>query len=111
MPYEVVLLEPAVTFVELLDTRFRAKTLRTIELLQRFGPELPFPHARKLSGHELWELRVQLANLICRLFYFRDTKGNFVITSGFIKKTTRTNRQEIERAVRLKDEYAKGKYS
>ena len=108
MPFEVVLLAPAVVFIDSLELRFRAKALRTIGLLQRFGPQLPLPHARKLSGYDLWELRVQMANLICRLFYFRDRRGVFVITSGFIKKTTRTSRTEIDRAVNLKDEYNRG---
>ena len=58
MAYEVELLPPAVEFLRGIDTMLRAKAARTIELLRQFGPTLPMPHAKKLSGYSLWELRI-----------------------------------------------------
>lgn len=108
MAYEVRLLEPAVEFLQSTEPKLRAKTFRTIELLREFGAELPMPHARRLSGHELSELRVRQGSNICRLFYFLEGASVFIVTSGYVKKTDKTDRREIERALRLKAEYLQG---
>jgi phage-related protein len=108
MAFDVRLLEPAVEFLRSTEPKLRAKAFRTIELLKDFGPELPMPHARKLSGQELFELRVRQGSNICRLFYFVEGESVFIVTSGYIKKTDKTDRREIERALRLKAEYLQG---
>lgn len=102
MAYEVELLPPAVEFLRGIDTKLRAKAARTIELLRQFGPTLPMPHAKKLSGYPLWELRVKQGSNIVRMFYFAIGGTTYVVTSGFSKKSDRTNRTEIERAMRLR---------
>jgi hypothetical protein len=68
MQYEVILLDPARDFVRDLGEKLQAKVLRTIDFLAYFGPQLAMPHAKKLSGYDLWELRVGQAGTICRLF-------------------------------------------
>jgi phage-related protein len=50
---------------------------------------------------KLFELRVRQATNICRLFYFFRGSEVFVILSGFVKKTDKTDRNEIERARKL----------
>ena len=104
-PYEVIVLEPAIGFIRTLPVKMREKALRGVELLERFGPYLPLPHARKLRGYDLWELRVRQGSNICRLFYFESRSVTFVVTSGYKKKSTRTNRKELDRAIRLKAIY------
>jgi len=107
--HEVELLEPAVTFVQKLAIKIRAKVFRTIELLERFGPQRPAPHTKTLKGCDgLKELRVKLGNNIVRLFYFHDKGKVYVLTSGYVKKAQKTNRREIDRAVRLMNEYSRG---
>ena len=49
MPFEVLLLDEAGAFIDGLPVKLKAKTLRTVELLVCFGPELPMPHSRKWS--------------------------------------------------------------
>lgn len=105
MPFSVRLLEPATAFLARLPVKLRAKALRTIGLLEQFGPELPMPHARKLSGYDLWELRVRQGSDICRMFYFHHDGTVYVVTSGYVKKADRTSRMEIERALRLKEQF------
>ena len=99
MRFEVVLLEPAARFVEGLGAKMGAKVLRTLELLQHFGAQLPMPHARKLEGEGLYELRVRQSTDIGRMFYFHFSKGTYVVTSGYVKKSQKKSRQEIRRAV------------
>jgi len=108
MRFEVILLEPAARFVEGLGAKLGPKVLRTLELLQHFGPHLPMPHARKLEGEDLYELRVRQSTDICRLFYFHSGKGTYVVTSGYVKKSQKTSRQEIRRAVSLRNRYMSG---
>jgi len=66
------------------------------------------PHSKKLIGYDLWELRVSQAGMICRLFYFHNKDRIFVVTSGYVKKSDKTNPEEIKRALRLKTEYLRG---
>jgi phage-related protein len=108
MPCEVVLLEPATEFLRTLEMKLQAKAVRAIELLRQFGSQLPMPHAKKLSGHDLWELRVRQAGTICRLFYFHHEGRIFVVTSGYVKKSDKTSPEQIRRALRLKMEYLGG---
>jgi phage-related protein len=58
----------------------------------------------------LKELRVKLGTDICRLFYFHFNNGIYVITSGYQKKDAKTDPREIERALRLMNEYKHGGY-
>lgn len=108
MPYEVILLEPATEFLDTLESRLQAKAVRTIGLLGHFGTQLPGPHSKKLTGYDLWELRVRQGSTICRLFYFRHEDRIFVVTSGYMKKSDKTNPEQIRRALRLKAEYLEG---
>jgi phage-related protein len=109
MSYSVVLLKKAVEFIDELEPKLAAKAIREIELLKDIGPELSFPHTRKIEGTEkLYELRVKQGTNICRLFYFSKGRMIFIITSGYIKKTNKTDKDEIKRAVRLMNEYLGG---
>ncbi len=105
---EVVLLEPAADFLRSLEDKLQAKALRAIDLLRNFGPQLPMPHSGKLSGYDLWELRAKQGSTICRLFYFQHRNRLFVVTSGYVKKADKTDREQIRRALRLKSEYLGG---
>lgn len=108
MPYEVVLLDPAKNFLINLGDKLQAKAFRAIDLLGYFGPLLRMPHSRKLGYNNLWELRVQQAGMICRLFYFHDRERIYVVTSGYVKKTEKTSPDEIKKALRLKGDYLRG---
>ena len=73
-----------------------------IEELQRI-PETYLKHIENTDG--LFEIRVQLGSDIFRIFCFFD-KGNLVIiTNGFRKKTQKTPKSEIEKALKIKQEY------
>ena len=57
----------------------------------------------------LFEVRVQLGNNIFRVFCFFDGNRFVVLLTGFQKKTQKTPPAEIEKAVRLMNEYYKEK--
>ena len=50
MSYEVRVLEPAIDFLNSLNAKLKAKTYRSIQLLQEFGPFLAEPHSKKIKG-------------------------------------------------------------
>ena len=98
-------MEPAVTFLRSVDVKMRAKAFRTIELLKQFGPELPMPHARKLVGHDLYELRVKLGSKhLSHVLLFRRRAGVHRDV-GIQEEDGKTDQREIMRAERLRDEY------
>ena len=105
--YEIIVLGTAETYIRNQDNKMKAKILRTIELLSEFGPYLTMPHSRKLKGYELYELRIQQSSNIARLFYFHSNKKIYVITSGYSKKTMKTDKKEILRAISLKESFLK----
>lgn len=95
-------MQPAEDFLSKLETKLKAKTFRTIELLGEFGTELREPFSKKIQGYDgLFELRVKQGSNICRMFYFFEKNKVIVITSGFIKKDQKTDRNELKLAFNL----------
>jgi phage-related protein len=87
-----------------------AKSYRTIKMLSEFGQALTLPHSRKIVGTEnLYELRIQVSTNICRLFYFNYNKEIYILLSGFIKKQNKTDRNEIDKALKIKKHYLEKK--
>lgn len=77
-------------------------TLRVVEDLDRV-PELYFKHLENTDG--LYEIRVQSGSDIFRIFCFFDKNNLVVIENGFQKKTQKTPPNEIERALKIRNEY------
>ncbi len=106
MHFEVKVLPPAYEFISRLNPKMRAKVYRGIDLLKLFGYQLCEPHAKTLKNAcGLKELRVKVATDICRLFYFHHNEKLYVCTSGYIKKTDKTDEQEIQRAMRIRNDF------
>ncbi|OGC44290.1 hypothetical protein A3J98_00560 [candidate division WS6 bacterium RIFOXYC1_FULL_33_10] len=59
---------------------------------------LPYPESRKLSGYDLFELRVRLNGVYRCIYYYK--KDYIVILSAFKKKTQKTPLREIQKAVK-----------
>jgi phage-related protein len=99
--YIVNLSEEATDFIESIpDLKLKAKTFRTLDLLQEFGPFLSMPHSKNVqNGEGLNELRTQQSNNIVRLFYFFLKDNIYIVTSGYIKKDQKLKKGEIDRAI------------
>ncbi len=83
-------------FLQELEVSTLAKTLRVIDLLERFGNNLGMPHS-KILGRKLFELRIH-ADQEVRIFYtFHDQKA--VLLHGFIKKSQKTPKKELLNAL------------
>ena len=77
-------------------------TFDLIEELQRV-PETYLKHIENTDG--LFEIRVQQASHIFRIFCFFDKGQLVVLANWFQKKTQKTPRKEIEKALKIKREY------
>ncbi|HPJ15716.1 MAG TPA: type II toxin-antitoxin system RelE/ParE family toxin [Spirochaetota bacterium] len=103
MNFQVELTSEVSDFILSLPVKFQAKIQRTINLLCEFGYSLPEPHSKKIkSAHKIYELRIKLGSDICRLFYFHWKGTIYVVTSGYIKKTDKLDKREIEKAEKIK---------
>ena len=78
------------------------QTLRKIEILE-YIPSTNLKHIEGTDG--LFEIRVQFGSDIFRIFCFFDEGKLVVLLSGFQKKTQKTPRNEIKRAMNLMAEY------
>ena len=77
-------------------------TLNLIRVTQQV-PEKYFKHLEGTKG--LFEIRVEAGSNIYRIFSFFD-KGNLVILGNvFQKKTQKTPKQELEKAIKIMEEY------
>ena len=77
-------------------------TLQLISTQDRI-PEKFFKHITGSEG--IFEVRVEVGSDIFRVFSFFD-KGNLVVlVNGFQKKTQKTPKNEIEKALRLMTKY------
>lgn len=110
MEFTVKILPSANKFIDSLPEKMQSKIYRTVDLLREFGYRLPDPYCKALKETPgLKELRVKLATDICRLFYFHYKDKVYVITSGYVKKRDKTDRQEIERALHIMSQVLKEK--
>ena len=95
--------EPAKEFLLSLDSKMRAKMLRTIDLLAVNGISLREPYSKPLEDG-IFELRAKVGTDISRVLYFFVIGKKIILTNGFIKKSQKTP-LEKEKAKRYRTEY------
>ncbi len=78
------------------------KVIEIIELYQHVPKEYLSPIT---SYKGLFEARIKLGSDIWRVFCFFDEGNLVVLLNGFVKKTQKTPKRYIEKAMRLKTEY------
>ncbi len=82
----------------------RKKINWTIGLI-KFLEIVPEKYLKHIEETDLYEIRVSFGNNIFRIFCFFDKGKLVIVLNGFQKKTQKTPKNEIERALRLKQEY------
>lgn len=101
--------KPVEDFLDSLDRKMRVKALHGLSLLQSFGNTLREPYSKSM-GDGLFELRIQFAGDISRIFYFFVVDNKIILTNGFIKKTMKTPKSELALARKYKADY-EGRHS
>lgn len=95
---------PCVDWLGSLPGRDRSRIDHSIALLEAAGPLLPSKYCDRVRG-KLYELKTSVARMEYRIFYFSVTGRKFILLHGFIKKSQKTPRQEIEAAVSEMNDY------
>ncbi|MET0637961.1 MAG: type II toxin-antitoxin system RelE/ParE family toxin [Chitinophagaceae bacterium] len=92
-------------FFESQREKVKTKIIWTLSLLEELEkvPETFFKHLENTDG--LYEIRIQQGSDIFRIFCFFDRGKLVVLANGFQKKTQKTPKGEIERALKIKYEY------
>jgi phage-related protein len=103
---------PVLDFILSLNPKQQAKIYREIDLLEKFGNELHYPHVDIVQGKKydgLWELRIELASNIFRIFYFLPQNNKVILLHGIVKKKPKTPKKELDTALERMKEYLRRK--
>ena len=85
--------------------RIREKIIWVIKLIEHIE-RIPSEYIKHIQGTKgLYEIRIIFGSNIIRIFCCFDTGRIVVLLSGFIKRTQKTPKNEIEKALRLMKEY------
>lgn len=96
--------KPVEAFLDSLDPKMRAKALHSISILEEFGNTLREPNSKAMGGG-LFELRIKFASDISRIFYFFVVDNKIILTNGFLKKTMKTPKAQLDLARKYKADY------
>ena len=96
-------------FLESLPEKDQNKLLTLIYNVQEHGVlvAIKMKWVKKLEDN-LFELRSEVGNNIQRALYFHFTGSKYIITHGFSKKTQKTPKKEIVRAIEIRKEFEEG---
>ena len=106
MPWTVELIEPAAEEYAALPPDQRAHFQRIAGLIREHGLEhIHFPLVRHIEG-PLWEIRLKGRSGIARALYITRIGQRVIVVRIFTKKTEKTPRREIEKALQRAEELA-----
>ncbi|MGB5667734.1 MAG: type II toxin-antitoxin system RelE/ParE family toxin [Maribacter sp.] len=85
------------------------KIFKVIEIIETFE-RVPSTYLKVLVGtNGLYEARIKLGSNIWRVFCFFDKGKLVILLNGFAKKTQKTPKKEINKAIRLMNSYYEDK--
>ena len=87
------------------ERKVQDKIIKVLDIIEQID-RIPSTYLKYIEGtNGLFEVRIKLGTNIFRIFCFFDGNKFVILLSGFQKKTQKTPKGEIERAVRLMSEY------
>ena len=94
-----------IDFVKSLPEKMQDKIIKTIQYVETLQM-VPAKYLKHIEGTKgLYEIWAKFASDIVRVFCFFDGEKLVILLSGFQKKTQKTPKKEIERAMKLMQEY------
>jgi len=96
-------------FLEKQNPKVKSKIIWTLKLIEEIQqvPETYLKHIEETDG--LYEVRIQQGSDIFRVFSFFDEGKLIILANGFQKKTQKTPKKEIVKALKIKTEYYENK--
>jgi phage-related protein len=96
--------QPVRTYIDNLDKKLKAKTFRSLLLLEENGALLREPDSKHINDG-IFELRTSFGGNAGRILFFFTDGEKIVATHGFLKKSRRTPTREIVKAKRYRADY------
>ncbi|MBI4655065.1 MAG: type II toxin-antitoxin system RelE/ParE family toxin [Nitrospirae bacterium] len=98
---------PIQNFLDSLPSKVAQKVTWVLNLLEDLDL-VPSSYFKKLVGtEEIWECRIQFGSNTYRIFCFFSDNSVVVLTHGFIKKSQKTPKSEIEKAESYRKDFLK----
>jgi phage-related protein len=98
---------PTQYFLDSLSVKVAQKIAWVLSLLEDLDV-VPSSYFKKLVGtEEIWECRIQFGSNAYRIFCFFADNSVVVLTHGFIKKSQKTPKSEIEKAEAYRRDFLK----
>lgn len=89
--------------------KIQDKIIKVLDILENVQ-RVPVTYLKYIEGtNGLFEIRIQFGSDIFRIFCCFDGNRLVVLFSGFQKKTQKTPHKEIDRALRIMNEYYNNK--
>lgn len=96
-------------FYKKLRQKVQDKIIWTFRIIETQN-QIPIDYLKHIEGADgLYEIRVQQGGDIFRIFCFFDEDKLVVLANGFQKKTQKTPKSEIQKAIKIKKEYEQDK--
>ena len=85
--------------------KVKSKIIWTIELIEELE-RIPETYLKRIETTDgLYEIRIKQGSDIFKIFCFFNQGKLIILANGFHKKTQKTPKKEIERAIKIKEEY------
>ncbi|MBI4824770.1 MAG: type II toxin-antitoxin system RelE/ParE family toxin [Nitrospirae bacterium] len=98
---------PIQDFLDSLPGKAAQKVIWVLKLVEELDI-VPSSYFKKLEGtEEIWECRIVFSSNSYRVFCFFADNSLVVLTHGFMKKSQKTPRAEIERAEAMRRDFLK----
>jgi len=91
------------------STKVQDKIYKVIEIIETYE-RVPSNYLKAITGTKgLYEARIKLGSNIWRVFCFFDKGKLVILLNGFTKKTQKTPKKEINKAINLMNSYYEDK--
>jgi len=95
---------PVTVFLDSLSGKAAQKVTWVLKLIEE-TPIVPKEYFKKLTPYDIWEVRVSFSGNKYRILSFIYNDSQLVLTHGFIKKTQKIPKNEIDKALAFKEEF------
>lgn len=89
---------------DILNNKLKSKILKDITKLSLLGNKARMPLSRYVEDGIL-ELRTEQNSNYSRIFYFFVFGNKIILTNGYVKKTNKLDKEELNKAKKYRDEY------
>lgn len=94
---------PTEEFLDSLQKQDKVKIFRILQYIEIYGLISALPHAKKITGTSLWEIRV-LGKTGIRIMYATLYENSILLVHGFLKKKQKAPAKEVRIAInRMQD--------